>query len=179
MFFYQIVYKINNETINKLFIIILGIDPGLADMGYAFIEKNKSVLKSLKYGVIKTSSKLSLLERLLLIEKELKNLIKTFKPSEVACESIFFFKNAKTAFLIGQIKGIILLISAKQGLTINEYTPLQIKQSVACYGRAEKQQVQKMVQKLLNLKELPKPDHASDAIACAICHAYSRKSLLN
>lgn len=155
--------------------IILGIDPGTATTGFGLIEKNKSNLKLLKYGCIKTSVKLSTAERLNVIHKELNSLIKKSKPDIVAVEDIFFFKNLKTAIKVSQARGVILLTIAKSKIPVAEYTPLQIKQAVACYGRAEKIQVQKMVKYLLGLKELPKPDDAADALAVAICCGHSIK----
>jgi len=155
--------------------IILGIDPGTATTGFGLIEKNKSNLKLLKYGCIKTSVKLSTAERLNVIYKELNSLIKKSKPDIVAVEDIFFFKNLKTAIKVSQARGVILLTIAKSKIPVAEYTPLQIKQAVACYGRAEKVQVQKMVKYLLGLKELPKPDDAADALAVAICCGHSIK----
>jgi len=155
--------------------IILGIDPGTAATGFGLIEKNKSNLKLLKYGCIKTSVKLSTAERLNVIHKELNSLIKKSKPDIVAVEDIFFFKNLKTAIKVSQARGVILLTIAKSKIPVAEYTPLQVKQAVACYGRAEKIQVQKMVKVLLNLKEIPKPDDAADALAVAICCGHSIK----
>ena len=153
--------------------IILGIDPGTATTGFGLIEKNKSNLKLLKYGCVKTSANLSTAERLDKLHKELSLLIKKSKPDIVAVEDIFFFKNLKTAIKVSQARGVILLTIAKSKIPIAEYTPLQIKQAVACYGRAEKIQVQKMVKILLGLKEIPKPDDAADALAVAICCAHS------
>ena len=153
--------------------IILGIDPGTASTGFGLIEKNKSNLRLLKYGCIKTSVKLSTAERLNKLHKELGSLIKKSKPDITAVEDIFFFKNLKTAIKVSQARGVILLTIAKAKIPVNEYTPLQIKQAVACYGRAEKVQVQKMVKYLLNLKEIPKPDDAADALAVAICCAHT------
>src|SRR4030042_6320466 len=143
---------------------ILGIDPGTAIIGFGLIEKNKSNLRLIKYGCIKTSANLSTAERLNILHKELGLLLKKYKPDIVAVEDIFFFKNLKTAIKVSQARGVILLTIAKTKIPIYEYTPLQIKQAVACYGRAEKIQVQKMVKRLLNLKEIPKPDDASDAL---------------
>jgi len=149
--------------------IILGIDPGTAIIGFGLIEKNKSNLRLIKYGCIKTSANLSTAERLNVLHKELGSLLKKHKPDIVGVEDIFFFKNLKTAIKVSQARGVILLTIAKAGIPVAEFTPLQIKQAVACYGRAEKIQVQKMVKTLLNLKEIPKPDDAADALAVAIC----------
>jgi len=153
--------------------IILGIDPGTATTGFGLIKKDKSNLKLLKYGLITTPANLSTAERLNKLNKDLSLLIKNSKPDMVAVEDIFFFKNLKTAVKVSQARGVILLTIAKAKIPIAEYTPLQIKQAVACYGRAEKTQVQKMVKYLLGLKEIPKPDDAADALAVAICCAHS------
>lgn len=154
--------------------IVLGIDPGTATTGWGVIKKTKQ-LKMIKYGCIKTSADLSTADRLNKIHKELSSLIKKYKPSIVAVEDIFFFKNLKTVIKVSQARGVILLTAAKAKIRITEYTPLQVKQAVACYGRADKAQVQKMVKTLLNLKEIPKPDDAADALAIAICCAHSVK----
>ena len=157
---------------------IIGIDPGTAIIGYGVIEesKNKSQkLKVIDYGCITTTPDLSTAERLEKLHRELEKLIKKHKPEIIAVEDIFFFKNLKTAIKVSQARGVILLTIAQNKIPVAEYTPLQIKQAVACYGRAEKAQVQKMVQVLLNLKEIPKPDDAADALAVAICCAHSTK----
>lgn len=153
--------------------IILGIDPGTATTGFGLIKKDKSKLKLLKYGLITTPANLSTAERLDKLYKELNSLLKKQKPDIAAVEDIFFFKNLKTAIKVSQARGVILLTIAKAKIPVAEYTPLQIKQAVACYGRAEKIQVQKMVKVLLGLKEIPKPDDAADALAVAICCANS------
>lgn len=156
--------------------IILGIDPGTAITGFGIIEKSKiksQKLKVIDYGCIKTTTNLSTAERLDKMYKELKTLIKKYKPEIVAVEDIFFFKNLKTAIKVSQARGVILLAIAQSKIRVAEYTPLQIKQAVACYDRAEKSQVQKMVKVLLDLKEIPKPDDAADALAVAICCAHS------
>lgn len=158
---------------------ILGIDPGTATIGFGLIEKNKSNLKLLKYGCIKTSANLSTAERLNKLHKELSSLIKIHKPDVAAVEDIFFFKNLKTAIKVSQARGAILLAIAQNKIPIAEYTPLQIKQAVTCYGRAEKAQVQKMVKVILSLEELPKPDDAADALAVAICCAHSLRPNMN
>lgn len=157
--------------------IVLGIDPGTAKIGWGFIKKTKKELKTIDYGLITTPADLSTAERLNKLHKELDLLIKKHKPNIVAVEDIFFFKNLKTAIKVSQARGVILLTAAKLKLKIEEYTPLQVKQAVACYGRADKAQVQKMVKTLLNLKEIPKPDDAADALAIAICCAHTIKRL--
>jgi len=156
--------------------IILGIDPGTAITGYGVIEKLKvqsQKLKVIDYGCIKTTADLSTAERLAKLYEELDALIKKYKPGIVAVEDIFFFKNLKTAIKVSQARGVILLTIAQNKIPVAEYTPLQIKQAVACYGRAEKIQVQRMVKILLNLEEIPKPDDAADALAVAICCAHT------
>lgn len=151
---------------------IIGIDPGTAIIGYGIINSGRK-LELIDYGCIKTSVDFSTAERLEKLHKELGALIKKHKPEIVAVEDIFFFKNLKTAIKVSQARGVILLTIAESKIPVAEYTPLQIKQAVACYGRAEKIQVQKMVKVLLNLKEIPKPDDAADALAVAICCAHS------
>lgn len=155
---------------------ILGIDPGTAIVGFGALNKeSRNKLKIIDYGCIKTSAALTTAERLYKIHKELDLLIKKYKPDIVAIEDIFFFKNLKTAIKVSQAKGVILLTAAESKLKVEEYTPLQIKQSVACYGRADKKQVQKMVKNILKLKEIPKSDDAADALAVAICCAHTIK----
>lgn len=149
--------------------IILGVDPGTAIIGYGLIEKTNNKLELIDYGCIRTSADLSTADRLVILNKELEKLLKKYKPSAVAVEDIFFFKNLKTAIKVSQARGVILLTIAKLKIPVYEFTPLQIKQAVTCYGRAEKIQVQKMVKALLNLKDIPKPDDAADALAIAIC----------
>jgi len=153
--------------------IILGIDPGTAIIGFGAIKKKKN-LELIEYGCIKTSKDLSTAERLEKLNKELNSLILRLKPDIVAVEDIFFFKNLKTAIKVSQARGVILLSAQKKKINIEEYTPLQVKQAVACYGRADKAQIQKMVKTLLNLKEIPKPDDAADALAIAICCANTK-----
>jgi crossover junction endodeoxyribonuclease RuvC len=152
--------------------IILGIDPGTAIIGYGVIDSDRK-LELIDYGCIKTSADLSTADRLIILNEELEKLLKKYKPDAAAVEDIFFFKNLKTAIKVSQARGVILLTIAHLKIPIYEFTPLQIKQAVACYGRAEKVQVQRMVKTLLNLKDIPKPDDAADALAVAICCAHS------
>ena len=164
--------------------VILGIDPGTAICGWGIIQKNlrprrtslglEKQLELVDYGCIITSKDSLPATRLLIIYKEFKKLIKLYKPIKISIESIFFFKNLKTAVKIAEVRGVILLIAAEFKLPIIEVTPLQVKQAVCGYGRAEKIQVQKMVQKLLNLKETPKPDDAADALAAAIYASFTK-----
>lgn len=156
--------------------IILGIDPGTATTGYGLIKKTKSKkskdkngLRCLGYGLIQTSSFLPPAERLKKINKEMNKLIRKYRPEALAVESIYFFKNLKTALPVSQAKGVILLAAANKNIPVYEFTPLQIKMTVVGYGRAEKRQVQEMIKNELNLKELPKPDDAADALAVAVC----------
>ena len=159
--------------------IILGIDPGTAITGYGVIENKQGKLKAVDYGCILTDKKLKMSERLDFLGEELKKIIKKYKPQAMAVEELFFFKNAKTIITVGQARGVILFvgknIGKKTGLDIYEYTPLQVKQAVVGYGRADKNQVQQMVKSILGLNEVPKPDDAADALAVAICCASSMK----
>ncbi|MFC1651611.1 crossover junction endodeoxyribonuclease RuvC [Patescibacteria group bacterium] len=152
--------------------IILGIDPGTAALGYGLIQGDKDNLKLIKYGCVKTESKQAMPFRLHIIHKEIKKLMQKYKPDQLAVEEIFFAKNSKTALKVGQARGVILLLGAEHRIPVFDYTPLQVKQSVTAYGRADKQQVQKMVQAILKLKEIPEPDDAADALAVAICHMF-------
>ena len=152
--------------------IILGFDPGTATTGFGVIKKNKEI-KLIEYGCIKTLTNLTTAERLRVLHNQLNLLIKKHKPDMVAVEDIFFFKNLKTVVKVSQARGVILLTAAKSKIPIFECTPLQVKQATTSYGRAEKIQVQKMVKTLLNLKEIPKPDDAADALAVAICCAHT------
>ncbi|MBU4257444.1 crossover junction endodeoxyribonuclease RuvC [Candidatus Parcubacteria bacterium] len=159
--------------VNSLSKIILGIDPGIADTGFGVVKNENNKLICLDYGSIKTSAKTDLSGRLEIIHKELNSIIKKHKPSLIAVEQLFFCKNIKTALVVGQARGVILLTAKQNKLTFKEFTPLQVKQAVTTYGQAGKTQVQKMVKLILNLKELPKPDDAADALAIAICAANS------
>lgn len=149
--------------------IILGIDPGIADTGYGVIKSEGSHLACLTYGSIKTSAKLDLITRLELLHKELDKIIKKYHPDFATIEQLFFNKNVRTALIVGQARGVILLTLKQNKLAIVDYTPSQVKSAVSAYGQASKLQVQKMVKLILNLKELPQPDDAADALAIAIC----------
>lgn len=155
--------------------IILGIDPGLAIVGYSVIEYKGSNCIPLEYGAITTDSKALFPDRIKIIYTELLDIIDQYKPEDLAIEELFFNKNVKTAIKVGQARGVEILAAINKGLNIYEYTPLQIKQATVGYGRAEKHQVQEMVKVLLNLKEIPKPDDVADALAVSICHASSLK----
>lgn len=153
---------------------ILGIDPGTAIVGFGLIDIVGSSYRPVNFGCIRTSPKDSTSERLLQIFQGLQELIDEFKPDCMAVEELFFNKNTKTALAVGQARGVILLSGVEKGLSVFEYTPLQVKQAVAGYGRADKRQIQEMVKILLKLDKKPTPDDVSDALAIAICHAHSK-----
>ncbi len=159
--------------------IILGVDPGIATIGFGVIEarRGQNILK--QYGVITTPAGLPLANRLLQISEDMDALIRQFQPDEMAVEELFFTKNITTGIAVAHGRGVILLSAQKLGLPIFEYTPMQVKQAVAGYGGADKGQVMRMTQRLLSMKELPRPDDAADALAIAICHSRSATSLLN
>jgi len=157
--------------------IILGIDPGIADTGYGLVKQEGSNLTCLGYGSIKTSSKLELAERLQILHQELTAIIKKYQPARAAIEQLFFCNNAKTALIVGQARGVALLTCQQAKLPTIEFTPLQVKQAVTAYGSASKLQVQKMVKILLKLEKIPQPDDAADALAIAICAVNSNKFL--
>lgn len=152
---------------------ILGIDPGYAILGYGVLDKIGNKFVTVAYGSITTDSKMEMPERLVALYDGLTEIIQTYKPDEASIEELFFNNNAKTAILVGEARGVAVLACAKQGLKISEYTPLQIKQALVGYGRADKKQVQAMVKAILNLDEIPKPDDTADAVAAAICHGHS------
>ncbi|OIO48540.1 MAG: crossover junction endodeoxyribonuclease RuvC [Parcubacteria group bacterium CG1_02_40_82] len=155
--------------------IILGIDPGTAILGYGCIEAAKNKNRLIGYGCLKTPKNLNDAARLKILYQGITKLIKKFKPDYLALEEIFFFKNSKTVIGVSQARGITILAAANLDIPVIEFTPLQVKQAVTGYGRAEKQQVQKMIKVLLCLKEIPKPDDAADALATAICAAHCQK----
>ena len=154
---------------------ILGIDPGLATTGWGIIDSDKSTLKAIEYGIITTSPNLPNHLRLEIIHQDLTTLIHKYHPMMMTVEKLFFNTNLKTAMVVGQARGGILLTAAINKIDIHEFTPLQIKLNTVGYGQAEKIQVQKMVQRILKLEHTPKPDDAADALAVAICCAYQHK----
>lgn len=154
---------------------ILGIDPGYAIVGYGVVDYIGNKFRAIDYNKITTEAKTPLPDRLKIIYNELNEVIEKHKPDVIAVEELFFNNNAKTAISVGQGRGVVLLCAALTELPLFEYTPLQIKQAVVGYGRAEKAQVQQMVKILLNLEKIPKPDDVADALAVAICHAHSYK----
>ena len=157
---------------------ILGIDPGIATIGFAVLEVNNNKYNLNQCGVIETPAHTPLSDRLLTIYTDLSNLINETKPDCVSVEELFFNTNLTTGISVAHGRGVILLACAQAGLNIFEYTPLQVKSAVVGYGRAEKKQVMDMVKRLCGLNSVPKPDDAADAVALALCHARSSTSLL-
>ncbi|MDK9580065.1 crossover junction endodeoxyribonuclease RuvC [Sneathia sanguinegens] len=153
---------------------VMGIDPGTAIVGYSIVDIEKGKYHLIDYGCIFTDQDLAMPRRLEIIFQRLDTIIKLYKPTEVAIEELYFFKNQKTVIKVGQARGVIVLVCQLNGLEIFDYTPLQVKMGVASYGRATKKQIQEMVKLILNLDEIPKPDDAADAIAIAINHINNR-----
>ncbi len=147
--------------------IILGIDPGIERTGYAFLKHEGKSISLLACGCVMTSKNDTLADRLLEIKTDLAQLIKKWQPQRLAIESLFFAANAKTAMVVGQARGVVLVTAAENDLEILEMTPLQVKIAATGYGKADKKQVQAMIQKILKLKKIPKPDDAADAVAIA------------
>ncbi|MFC5469460.1 crossover junction endodeoxyribonuclease RuvC [Cohnella suwonensis] len=152
---------------------VLGIDPGIAIMGFGFIDKSGHKLTPVQYGCIQTEAGTPQEVRLKQIYESSCELLDRYQPDTVAVEKLFFNKNVTNAFSVGQARGVFMLAAAQRGLPISEYTPMQVKQAVVGYGGAEKKQVQEMVKMLLKLATIPKPDDVADALAVAICHAHS------
>lgn len=163
----------------KYFIMrILGIDPGIATVGFGVIDAEKSRNSYVACGTITTPPGLSLSMRLDMIYNDLNELITTFSPEAVSVEELFFTNNITTGISVAHGRGVILLSAYRSGVPVYEYTPMQVKQAVVGYGKAEKKQVIYMVQRMLNMKSPPKPDDAADALALAICHSRSMTSKL-
>jgi crossover junction endodeoxyribonuclease RuvC len=157
--------------------VILGVDPGLSQCGYGVLSvKQNNDLQALDWGVIATSAKQPTPQRLHLIFSELQKISKQHGADALAMEQLFFAKNAKSAMAVSEVCGVIILLAAMENISFAEYTPLQIKQTVSSYGRADKLQMQKMIKLLLKLEQIPEPDHAADALAAAVCHAHSAKA---
>lgn len=157
---------------------ILGIDPGVAIVGFGLIESDRGTLRMLQYGAITTPAGLPLAARLAQIDRDIEELIGTFRPDEISVEELFFSKNITTGIAVAHARGVILCAAEKKKIPIYEYTPMQVKQAVAGYGLADKKQVMDMTRRLLKLKSVPRPDDAADALAIALCHARSATSLL-
>lgn len=155
---------------------ILGIDPGYAIIGYGIVDYSGSKFSVIGYGAITTPADLPFSKRLALINDDISYLIEKYKPDDLAIEKLYFNTNTTTAIDVAQARGVVLLAAEKGGLSVNEYTPLQVKQSVTGYGRAEKHQVMEMTKNLLLLNSIPKPDDTADALAIAVCHGHSSGS---
>jgi len=160
--------------------VVLGVDPGTAITGYGLVRHSErdNRLHAIAYGAITTPADWAMPQRLQKIYRDLNALIRKHHPTEGAVEQLFFSRNAKTALAVGQARGVAILAMADSGLPIHEYTPLQVKQSVVGYGRAEKSQIQELVRLLLGLTSTPQPDDAADALAVAICHVHSARMAL-
>lgn len=155
--------------------IILGLDPGTATTGYGVIEISGNKVVHVAHGCILTAATSPMHERLLTIAQELRKLLAEHKPERVAVEELFFYKNVTTAMTVAQARGVLLQVVAEAGIAISGYTPLQVKQALTSFGRADKQQIQKMITLTLGLSEVPKPDDAADGLAIAITCAHSQK----
>jgi crossover junction endodeoxyribonuclease RuvC len=149
--------------------IILGIDPGTATMGYGIIKKEGMDLTCLEYGLIETKKTLSDAQRLRKIDEEIEKIFNDFSPKALAIEKVYFSKNVKTAMTVSQAKGIVMLKAAKENIPVYEFSPSQIKSTITGHGKAKKMQVQKMIKSQLRLKERPRPNDAADALGAAIC----------
>lgn len=156
---------------------ILGIDPGYAIIGYGIVEYDNFRFKTVAYGAVTTTPDKSFADRLCDIYNDINTLIKTYQPDCLSIEKLFFNTNTTTAIDVAQARGVVLLASRKANIDVFEYTPLQVKQSITGYGRAEKHQVMEMVKNLLQLNSVPKPDDTADALALAICHGHCSGSL--
>jgi crossover junction endodeoxyribonuclease RuvC len=154
-------------------VIVLGIDPGTARLGYGIVERQGSQLTMLEYGCVETTNDRPLEQRLLLIYEALTDLIETHRPEAMGVERLFFNKNVQTAMAVGQARGVVLLVGAQHGLPVFEYGPHEVKLAVTGYGRAPKDKVQRMVQLVLSMSQMPKPDDAADALAVAVCTAHA------
>ncbi len=155
---------------------ILGIDPGYAILGYGVVEKIGNKFRACDYGAITTDKDMPMPQRLECLYDGLREIIEEQRPDTASIEQLYFNNNAKTAINVGQARGVAILACIKGGIEIAEYTPLQIKQALVGYGRADKKQVQFMVKTMLNLKTVPKPDDTADALAAAICHGHAAES---
>ena len=158
--------------------VILGIDPGIAIVGWGVLDFDNNRFRTLAYGSINTPAGMETASRLSLIHRDLTAIIDKYKPTEMAVEELFFTKNITTGIRVAEARGVILMTGKEKGLELGEYTPMQVKQAVVGYGGADKRQVISMVTRILNLPEPPKPDDTADALAIAICHAHSGCSRL-
>lgn len=158
--------------------VILGIDPGYAIVGYGVVKYEGSRYTTMDYGAVTTDAGTPFPKRLELIYDGVMDVLLKWKPDAMAVEALYFQNNAKTAIAVGEGRGVILLAAQKCGVPVYDYTPLQVKQAVVGYGRAEKKQVMELTKLILNLKQVPKPDDTADALAIAICHAHSSGSAI-
>lgn len=154
---------------------ILGVDPGTARMGWGIIEGDEEP-QLVAYGTLTTPAGQPLAGRLCVLFRELGDIVGRYRPTSAALEELFFARNVRTAFSVGQARGVALVVLAEAGLPVSEYSPLEVKQAVTGYGRADKRQVQEMVRALLGLEEIPRPDDAADALAVALCHFHSART---
>jgi crossover junction endodeoxyribonuclease RuvC len=158
--------------------LVIGIDPGTASTGYGVVrQKDDGGLQAVDFGVISTTPEQPMPQRLQQIFLELRKLLEEHQPESGAVEQLFFQRNVKTAIAVGQARGVVLLSLAEAGISVDEYTPMEIKQAIIGYGGADKRQVQGMVKALLEMEELPHPDDAADALAVAICHLHSKATI--
>lgn len=151
--------------------VIIGIDPGTSRVGYGIIKKGKKI-RVLDYGIISTEKNIPQEKKLIIIEKEFRKLLRKYKPKYLAVETLFFFKNLKTAMKVSEARGVIILEAGKKKLKIIELSPLQIKNTITGYGRATKKQMQRMIKERLNLQKIPYPDDAADALSIAFCASF-------
>ncbi|MBQ9975065.1 MAG: crossover junction endodeoxyribonuclease RuvC [Clostridia bacterium] len=158
--------------------IILGIDPGIATVGWGVVARDRGSFRYIDCGIISTPAGMRVERRLFLIHQALSDIIKRYTPDEISIEELFFHSNQKTVINVAQARGVILFTAEENSLPIYEYTPLQVKQSIVGYGRAEKKQVMEMTKVFLHLDRVAKPDDAADALALAICHGNSSQSKL-
>lgn len=155
--------------------IILGIDPGIGRTGWGVVDSVGGKLQVKSYGCIETKPNSPVVERLLILYEAILKIIKEEKPDAMAVEELFFNTNAKTALVVGQARGVVLLTAGQRNIPLTEYTPLQVKMALTGYGRAEKNQIGQMVKTILHLEAVPKPDDTADALAIALTHAFSYK----
>lgn len=155
--------------------IVLGIDPGLATMGWGVLKSERGRFETIDYGVVLTPKTETLPVRLAMLEEGVKKLVDKYTPDEIALEELFFNNNVTTAINVAQARGVILLTCVKHCAGLYEYTPLQIKQALTGYGKAEKRQIQEMTKTFLNLNKIPKPDDAADALAIALTHSHTNR----
>jgi crossover junction endodeoxyribonuclease RuvC len=155
--------------------LVLGIDPGTATTGYGLVREEGDALQAVAFGVIETAAGEALAQRLASLYTQLSDLVLTYKPDAAAVEELFFSRNVRTAMAVGQARGVVLLTLVHARVPVDEYTPREVKQAVAGYGSAAKEQVQEMVRLLLDLPVVPRPDDAADALAIAICHLHAMR----